>query len=68
MKKHPIRKLIELRATLPLQQAEALAAFLNGTAPEDSRVRGFRRHLNAALREVGRNLGRLEGRSAAAGR
>lgn len=64
MKKHPVRQFVELKATLPLDQAEAVAAVLNGTPLSDTRVRGFRRQLNAALRKTDW-IGRLESRNAA---
>lgn len=65
MKKHPVRQFVELKATLSLDQAEALAAVLNRTPLGDIRVRGFRRQLNAALGKMSW-IGRIERNDASA--
>lgn len=67
MKKHPVRKFVELKVTMPLEHAEAIATALQGMTFQDTRVRGFRRQLNAALRTTSW-IGRLEREDASARR
>ena len=63
MQTHPVRKFMAVSVTLPLHEAEALAAALNRAGRVTRPVQSLRRSLNTSLRSVGW-IKRLEGQAA----